>query len=341
MCPVTSHHTRSHPAGRDTAPAAKTAAAGTGPVERPAAHRPPVLRFAPSPNGALHLGHALSALYGFELARLLGGRFLLRIEDIDPLRSRPEHVAGILRDLAWLGITWEEPVLRQSGSLAAYRAAADRLQAMGLLYPCFASRAEIWAAAAGGPTDPDGAPLYPGLHRGLPAAEIGARLAAGEPHVMRLDMAAALARAEQLAHGAALAFTEVSEGRRQRILCRPERWGDVVLQRKDTPTSYHLAVVVDDARQGVTHVTRGRDLFAATDVHRLLQLLLGYPEPVYAHHWLITDADGRKLAKSARDVGLESLREGGTTADEVRRLVGLHAAGKGWDELQRIVHLQP
>jgi glutamyl-Q tRNA(Asp) synthetase len=283
----------------------------------------PVLRFAPSPNGELHLGHALSALVGWELARRHGGRFLVRIEDIDPQRSRPEHVAGIFRDLEWLGIAWEQPVLFQSRHLDVYRATADRLAAMGLLYPCFATRTQILDATRGGPTDPDGAPLYPGLHRGLSAHEVARRTARGEPHVMRLDMARALAVAGQKLGGAPLAFTALGAGRPTRVTADPARWGDVVLQRKDTPTSYHLAVVVDDARQGVSWVTRGLDLQAATDVHRLLQVLLDLAEPTYWHHPLITDAGGRKLAKSARDTSLHQLREAGTTPADIRRLIDL------------------
>lgn len=298
-----------------------------------------MLRFAPSPNGELHLGHALSALYGFELARRLGGRFLVRIEDIDVARSRPEHVAGIFRDLTWLGIVWEESVLHQSAHFADYAAAAERLAAMGLTYPCFATRAEIAAASAGGPLDPEGAPVYPGLHRGLGEDVIAARMAAGVPHVVRLDMAAAVRRACEMTPGEPLAFTELSGGRRQRVTCDPGRWGDVVLQRKDTPTSYHLSVVVDDARQGITIVTRGRDLFAATDVHRLLQVLLGLAEPRYAHHGLITDADGRKLSKSARDTSLRQLRAEGTTAAEVRGMTGIDDPRRVGGELQQFVRL--
>jgi glutamyl-Q tRNA(Asp) synthetase len=298
-----------------------------------------VLRFAPSPNGALHLGHALSALFGADLALRLGGRFRVRIEDIDPARSRPEHVAGVFRDLAWLGIGWEEPVVHQSTRIEAYRAAAARLDAMGLLYPCFASRAEI-AAVAGGEVDPDGAPLYPGLWRHAAPNAVAVRLASGAPHVMRLDMTAAIAEARRRSrHGAELGFIELAEGVIERRECRPERWGDVVLQRKDTPTSYHLAVVVDDAHEGITYVTRGRDLLAATDVHRLLQVLLELPEPVYVHHRLMTDSDGRKLSKSARDTSLASLRAAGVTPEEVRRMVGLHDGGDVAQQLQRIVHL--
>ena len=285
-------------------------------------HRQPVLRFAPSPNGELHLGHALSALVTYETAQRLGGRFLLRIEDIDPVRSRRVWIDGIFRDLEWLGLCWETPVLQQSEHLADYRTAAAHLEAMGLLYPCFASRAEILALTRDGPSDPDGAPLYPGLHRRLPRDEVDRRKRAGAPHVIRLNMAAAVEIARARLGGAPLGFTE----RATRVTADPARWGDVVLQRKDTPTSYHLSVVVDDARQGITHVTRGLDLLAATDLHRLLQVLLEHPEPVYAHHRLMTDAGGRKLAKSARDTSLRHLRETGATPSQVRRLVDLDRA---------------
>ena len=289
-------------------------------------HARPVFRFAPSPNGELHLGHALSALIGFDRARALSGRFLLRLEDIDAGRSRPEFVAGIFEDLRWLGLTWPEPVLRQSQRMAAYGAAAARLNAMGLLYPCFASRAEILAAATGAASDPDGVPLYAGLYRTAPAATIARRQASGEAFALRLDMQRALTLAKSKLKGAPLTFSdEGNPAGAARIAVHPERWGDAVIVRKDVATSYHLAVVVDDAWQGVTHVTRGRDLFAATDLHRLLQLLLDLPEPVYQHHRLITDARGRKLAKSAGDTSLRDLRRRGLTAADIRRLVGLGA----------------
>ena len=283
-----------------------------------------VFRFAPSPNGELHLGHALSAMIGFEQAQACGGRFLLRIEDIDTRRTRPAFIAGILEDLRWLGLAWEEPVVFQSQRFPAYRAAAQRLQDLGLVYPCFATRAEIDAAASPDARDPDGAPLYPGLYKGRDAGELARRRAAGEPFALRLDMAKALAAAAGKPGSAPLTFTELADdGSPQIIAARPERWGDVVLVRKDAPASYHLAVVVDDAWQGVTHVTRGQDLFAATDLHRLLQVLLDLPEPLYRHHRLITDSAGRKLAKSARDTSLKSLREAGHQPADIRRLVGL------------------
>ena len=282
---------------------------------------PPVFRFAPSPNGELHLGHALSALLCHDQARRAGGRFLLRIEDIDLGRSREEYVSGIFEDLRWLGLTWEEPVVFQSQRFEAYRAAAARLEGPGLLYPCFATRSEIEAAAMGG-SDPDGAPLYPGLWKGRVAGDVAEARAAGLPYALRLDMSAALHVAREKLSGDPLAFTETGDDSARIVEAHPERWGDAVLVRKDVPTSYHLAVVVDDDWQGVTHVTRGLDLPAATDLHRLLQALLGLRAPVYHHHRLIADEDGRKLSKSARDTSLRSLREAGATPADVRRLIG-------------------
>lgn len=285
----------------------------------------PAFRFAPSPNGELHLGHALSALVGFEGARRSGGRFLLRIEDIDITRCREEHVSQIFEDLAWLGLAWEQPVLRQSQHFGIYRAAAERLRAEGLLYPCFATRSEIAAAATNAPqaTDPDGAPLYPGLSKGMPRETAEARIKAGEPYALRLDMARAIETVKMRLAGRPLTFTEIAEdGRRQIVEAKPERWGDAVILRKDVPASYHLAVVVDDDRQGITHVTRGQDLYAATDLHRLLQVLLGLREPVYHHHRLIVDGEGRKLAKSSRDTSIASLRRAGLGPEHVRALTG-------------------
>ena len=287
---------------------------------------PPVFRFAPSPNGYLHLGHALSALINHELARAAGGRFLLRIEDIDATRCRPEYEAAIYEDLAWLGLAWEEPVRRQSDHLADYRAAIERLIQAGLVYPGFESRGEIARlvgareAAGPWPRDPDGAPLYPGTAASLTPEERARRIAAGEPYALRLDMTAAVARAGPLA------WREEPldpPGSPIEIPARPADWGDVVLARKDVPTSYHLSVVVDDALQGVTHVVRGRDLYAATSVHRLLQALLGLPAPNYRHHRLILDDDGRKLSKSTRATGLRELRAQGMTPAAIRKLVGL------------------
>ena len=280
----------------------------------------PILRFAPSPTGRLHLGHALSALINQDMARRLGGRLLVRIEDTDVTRCRPEYVQAILDDLAWLGIVSEGPVLFQSEHLDDYRQAAARLADMGLLYPCFATRQEIQAAAAPGAVDPDGAPVYPGLHRHLSPNQIAERKAAGQPFALRLDMAPAIERARSIAGDAAFGCTELDEQlvpRRRET--NPERWGDVVIQRKETSASYHLAVVVDDARQAITHVVRGMDLEAATDIHRLLQVLLGLPEPIYHHHRLLTDADGRKLSKRDGDTSLAALRDRGITPAEIRR----------------------
>ncbi|MEM9029382.1 MAG: tRNA glutamyl-Q(34) synthetase GluQRS [Pseudomonadota bacterium] len=286
----------------------------------------PVFRFAPSPNGRLHLGHALSALTTFELARRVGGRVLLRIEDIDLGRSRDAYVTGILEDLEWLGLTWEEPVLRQSTRFDAYLEAAARLEQQGLLYRCAATRAEIRAAAGADPVrDPDGAPLYTracGYARQDPGDP--PCVEHGTPTALRLDMAAAIARLKHLQGNALPTYTAWDGGEHVRgIEARPDRWGDAILIRKDIPASYHLAVVVDDAFQAVTHVTRGRDLEPATDLQLLLQALLGLPQPIYHHHRLIADTDGRKLSKSARDTALSDLRATGTTPADIRRAVGL------------------
>jgi glutamyl-Q tRNA(Asp) synthetase len=278
----------------------------------------PVFRFAPSPNGALHLGHALSAILDFDACRQAGGRFLLRIEDIDATRCRPEYEDAIYRDLAWLGLSWEEPVRRQSEHMADYAAALRRLDLMGLVYPAFMTRAEIAAFAddPSWPRDPDGAPLYPATDRDRDPAEATALVASGAPYALRLRMDEAAARAGPLA------FTECDGGERV-VPADPRAWGDVVVARKETPTSYHLAVTVDDAAQGVNHVVRGRDLYAATGVHRLLQTLLDLPAPIYRHHRLIVDAAGRKLAKSDKDTSLRALREAGATPADIRRMVGL------------------
>jgi glutamyl-Q tRNA(Asp) synthetase len=287
--------------------------------------RRPVFRFAPSPNGELHLGHAYSALFTSAAARAAGGRFLLRIEDIDPTRCRPEFEAWIYEDLAWLGLDWERPPRRQSDHFSDYRAALSRLEAMSLVYPCFASRKQIAAAAARSPAvaDPDGAPVYPGLFRDAPASETEARKAAGEPYSLRLHVKRALLAAQEKTRGRDLTFREIGDDGRETLhAADPERWGDVILARKETPASYHLAVVVDDALQGVTHVSRGRDLFAATGLHRLLQVLLDLPEPLYQHHRLVADAQGRKLSKSWKDTSLRSLRAAGRTPGDVITLAG-------------------
>ena len=285
-----------------------------------------VFRFAPSPNGFLHLGHALSALINFDLARAAGGRFLLRIEDIDATRCRPEFEQAIYEDLSWIGITWEQPVRRQSEHFDDYRRALGVLEAQGLIYQTFESRAEIARLVAAReqharwPRDPDGAPLYPGSADTLDAAERGRRRDAGEPYALRLNMPAAIARAGQLYWDETGAGPGGETGH---IAATPAAWGDVVLARKETPTSYHLSVVVDDARQGVTDVVRGQDLFWSTSVHRLLQTLLGLPAPRYRHHRLLRDADGQKLAKSTRSTSLRALRQGGASPQDIRRMVGL------------------
>lgn len=281
----------------------------------------PVLRFAPSPNGRLHLGHAYSALLTWSAAEQLGGTALLRIEDIDTERSKPEFVEDIFDDLHWLGLDWPQPVLIQSERFALYAAAGNRLRDQDLLYPCFCSRAEIAAAAA--ETDPDGAPLYPGTCKHLDRGQQIERLERGDPVQFRLDTDAAMARAGMVT------FTTVGPlitDRPQIRHARPERWGDVVLQRKGTPTSYHLSVVVDDAAQDITHVTRGRDMEAATDMHALLQTLLGLPSLIYHFHKLILDDAGRKLAKSKGSESLADLRAKGWTVKDIRRAVGLSEA---------------
>ncbi len=347
---------------------------------------PLVFRFAPSPNGYLHLGHALSALLNADMARANGGRLLLRIEDIDATRCRPDYEQAIHEDLAWLGIRSEQPVRRQSEHVDEYRAALVRLESMGLVYPSFESRAEIarlvaeHEAIGRWPRDPDGAPLYPGPAKSLSAGERARRIATGEPYALRLDMQAALGRAASILGDASppspvplrgrspaeaggeggreestidnprpaeiplrvplpqgereqvgaplsgLTWLESGkgpDGESDIVTADPARWGDVILARKDVPASYHLSVVIDDAAQGITDVVRGRDLFHATGVHRLLQTLVGLPEPRYHHHRLLLDADGRKLSKSTRSTALRELRKQGLTPLDIRRLTGL------------------
>ncbi len=285
---------------------------------------PPVFRFAPSPNGYLHLGHALSALMNFDMARAAGGTFLLRIEDIDDSRCRPEFEGAIYEDLRWLGLTWQEPVRRQSGHFTDYRAAIAKLDVMGLIYPSFESRSEIARFVEVGeksgvtfPRDPDGGIRYPGMNKSLPAKERERLIEAGAPYALRLDMAAAIALT------GALTWDESGDKANVATAAEPELWGDVILARKDTPNSYHLSVMVDDAAQGVTHVVRGQDLFPSTSVHRVLQELLGFPPPHYHHHRLILDGEDRKLSKSTQATGLRELRAGGATAADIRRMVGL------------------
>ena len=254
----------------------------------------PVTRFAPSPTGRLHLGHAYSALLAHDFARAGGGTFLLRIEDIDPGRARAEHVDAIIADLLWLGLEWDGEIVYQSERLSLYADALDRLKGAGLVYPCFCTRADI-AASASAPHGPGGA-VYPGTCRGFAGPDLSL------PHAWRLDMAAALGRV-------ATRLAWIDNG--VEVIAAPAAFGDVVLARKDAPASYHLAVTVDDAAQGVTDIVRGRDLFAATHVHRLLQALLGLPVPVYHHHALLSDAQGRRLAKRHGAPAIADLRAGG------------------------------
>ncbi|MCF4166017.1 tRNA glutamyl-Q(34) synthetase GluQRS [Zavarzinia compransoris] len=276
-----------------------------------------ITRFAPSPTGALHLGHAYAAWIAHDRARAAGGRFLLRLEDIDHTRCRPEFEAGILADLAWLGIAWDGPVRRQSAHFADYAEALARLEAMGVIYPCFCTRAEIAAEVAAAPGAPQGpaGPLYPGTCRHLSDDARAARMAEGRDHALRLDVARATALA-----GGPLTWVDEKAGRQT---ARPEMLGDVVLARKETPTSYHLAVTVDDALQGVTLVTRAIDLFSATHVHRLLQALLDLPVPLYHHHGLVMGEDGLRLAKRDRALALAAMRAAGESPAALRRRLGL------------------
>jgi glutamyl-Q tRNA(Asp) synthetase len=291
---------------------------------RPGMAGPEITRFAPSPTGELHLGHAWAALCAHRAARESGGRFLVRMENLDQARCESRFEAAILADLTWLGLAWDGPVRRQSDCLPAYRAALDSLAGRGVVYPCFCTRGDIAReieAMAEAPQGPDG-PLYPGTCRRLSGGERQVLLASGTAHALRLDVAGALAQL-----GATrLSFRETGHGpsgEAGRIPVEPALLGDIVLGRKDTGVSYHLAVVVDDADQGISLVTRGDDLFAATHVQRLLQALLGLPEPRYRHHALIRDAHGRRLAKRDRDQTLAALRAAGVTPDDIRRKLGL------------------
>ena len=282
----------------------------------------PVLRFAPSPNGALHLGHAYSALMNERLAAETGGRLILRIEDLDRARCKPRFEAAIVDDLAWLGLRFPAPWRRQSEHDDDYAAALARLDEQGLVYPCFCTRSET-ARASAGLRDPDGAPLYPGTCRGLASAESRDRLARGDKAAFRLDMGRALAGAPLLS------WVEYGEGAiPSERAAAPAVWGDIVLTSRDLAASYHLAVVVDDALQGVTDVVRGRDLYAATAVHRLLQALIGCTAPRYRHHRLVLDRNGAKLSKSRQSASVAELREGGLSPGEVRAALGF-AAGAG------------
>jgi len=288
----------------------------------------PVFRFAPSPNGELHLGHAFSAMLNAGLARAMDGHFLLRVEDIDTARCTPEFEQAIYRDLDWLGLAWEHPVRRQSEHFGDYQGVLDKLIGAELVYPAFMSRGEIREHISGieqkgraWPRDPDGVPIYPGVEKSWSARTRRRRIDSGDPFAWRLDVAAALARVT-----GPQGWTEADGEdftRTERIAARPADWGDVVIARKETPTSYHLSVVVDDALQEVTHVVRGRDLYQATAIQRLLQELLGLPEPAYLHHRLITGSDERKLSKSRGAPTLRSLREAGKTPAELRHMLGL------------------
>jgi glutamyl-Q tRNA(Asp) synthetase len=281
----------------------------------------PILRFAPSPNGRLHLGHAFSALFTARAAASISGCFLLRIEDIDAQRSKPEFEAGIAEDLSWLGLEWPSPVLRQSTRMPAYAAAAQKLKERGLLYPCFCSRRQ--AAQSAGGADPEGAPLYSGTCRGLSQSEQSERQERGERARWRLKMDRAIAEAGLLSVEEAPASNQDAMWPQSvRRIVNPRGWADAVIVRKETPASYHLSVVVDDAAQGVTHVTRGMDLFAATALHILLQRLLDLPSPAYCHHRLILDRDGQKLSKSKGSPSLKDLREEGWRAADIRRDLG-------------------
>jgi glutamyl-Q tRNA(Asp) synthetase len=297
-----------------------------------------VTRFAPSPTGWLHLGHVHAAWFAWHAARQEGGRYLVRLEDIDPSRCRPAYAAGILEDLAWLGLSSDEPVRVQSAHLDAYRAVLAALAANGLVYPCFCSRAEVareLAGSAAAPHAPDGAPRYPGTCRRLAEAERARRIADGQPHAWRLDMAAALEAAP------GLSFTELGPALGQpgaAVLADPAPFGDVVLGRRDVPASYHLCVTHDDAMQGVTLVTRAEDLRPSTHLHVLLQALMGWPRPAYAHHALLRDAEGRRLSKRDGAVAVRALRAAGQTPAEVleqargavRSTPPRDAPGPGW-----------
>ena len=267
-----------------------------------------VTRFAPSPTGRLHVGHGWSALLAMAMARENGGSFRLRIEDIDGTRSRPEHVDGIIRDLQWLGVEWDGEIVFQSTRLDLYETALDQLRGMDLLYPCFCTRADI-AASTSAPHGPAG-PIYPGTCRAIPTTERARRTAAGQAHAWRIDMAAAVDKAGGLQWNA-LSFPPAATAQISSMDADPLAAGDVVLARKDAPASYHLSCTLDDAAMGITHVLRGEDLRAATDVHRLIQALLGLPSPIYCHHPLLVGADGKRLAKRDGSIALADLRAQG------------------------------
>lgn len=289
------------------------------------AKNPNKLRFAPSPNGLLHIGHAYSALLTSEFAKQFSAVFQLRIEDIDLTRSKSDYITAIYRDLHWLGLTWPEPVRRQSEHFNDYKAAIAKLNAKQLLYPCFATRSEIkryWSttdrAEKPAPKDPDGALLYPGIYKNFPKTKAAAMIASGAPYALRLDMEKAIAIAKSI-KGAKWSYQDFdadADCKTQPIY--PEQWGDVILARKDVPTSYHLSVVIDDHNEGISHVCRGKDLQPATDVHRLLQILLGLNAPLYHHHALI-QLEGEKLSKSKKHPSLFALRKAGISAAAIRK----------------------
>lgn len=291
----------------------------------------PVFRFAPSPNGELHLGHAFSALLNLKQAREAKGKCLLRIEDIDTVRCTPELEKQMLEDLEWIGFEWDEPPRRQSEHFDEYRETVDQLLATEIAYPSLLSRTEIRKTVAAlrqsgepWPDDPDGAPVYPGKERTLSNAQKTKILASSQSFNIRLDVSKALLRS-----GARLSWLETGTGKQQAIAANPARWGDVVLARKDVPASYHLCCVMDDARQGITHVTRGKDLYEATAVHVLLQSILGLPSPVYHHHALISGTDGRKLSKSEKSKSIRQLRLDGATSGHLRAMLLPEFSGSG------------
>ena len=284
-----------------------------------------VFRFAPSPNGYLHLGHAYSAVTSYRMAEAMGAQFLLRIEDIDQTRAREKYVSAIFEDLLWLGLRWPEPVVRQSEHLAHYERAGAQLKSLGLIYPCFCTRKQIAAAVSSKDVDPDGAAIYSGVCKSLPKSEVVRLKAAGRRFAMRLNMERALKHIAEDFGEEVLCFSSFDVmGETKSVCLDPRRWGDVIVQRKEVATSYHLSVVIDDARQGVSHIVRGRDLFEATSVHRLLQLLLHLPAPYYHHHDLVLDENGAKLSKSDHATSIKSLREDGWSREDVLQRIGLY-----------------
>lgn len=287
-----------------------------------------MLRFAPSPNGRLHLGHAYSALFNMRMARDLGAQLFLRIDDTDLVRCTPLLEQRMLEDLDWLGLRWHGDPIRQSDRLCLYEQAISELKAQGLIYPAFMSRRQVreiieleTASGAAWPVDPDGVPHYPSDDRKMDQSYRQELLDAGRPHALRLNLSKAVRKVDDT-----LSWREEGlgpEGQTGNVVAEPAVWGDIVLSGKDIPASYHLANVVDDALMGITHVVRGRDLFHATAIHRLLQELLGFNQPTYVHHDLILDEDGQKLSKSRGDTSIAELRAGGATPEDIRKMVGL------------------